>query len=853
MKRPGSLQGIGERMAGCVLFLLLGLCVAGTAGCAVPLTLAGSPSVGGTDSDLSSLPIEAQYAISAAIGQDVPAYHAARSDGGFLLRNQAHGLRVTFNEGGVSLHADATLWRMDLCAWGYGEAVAAVGDGDVSANENRVAVAHAGITEWYVNGPFGLQQGFTLYTPPGDGRAAPLTVQLELAQGCVARVDEDHRALTLHAADGGPLLRYGGLAAVDASGKRLPAWLEIAGNLLCLRIDDTKATYPVTVDPFIQDAKLVASDGAAGGFLGTSVAISGDTVVVGASGIGNYQGAAYVFERPPAGWSGTLNEAAKLVASDGQAYDEFGDSVAISGDTVVVGASGYDTTGGLFDEQGAAYVFEKPGAGWSGTLYGTAKLVASDGGVLDYCGSSVAISGDTVVVGASGHDVDGSNSQGAAYMFVKPGAGWPGTPQTMSQTTKLTASDGGGANYFGTSVAISGDTIVVGAYGHNGSQGAAYVFEKPGDSLTDINENAKLTASDGVAYDFFGNSVAISEDEDTVVVGAHRHDIGTNADQGAAYVFEKPGVDWSGTLDEDAKLFASDGVADDCFGYSVAVSGDTVVVGAPGEVGVRDDLAQGAAYVFEKPGVDWSGTLDEDAKLFASDGVADDEFGFSAAISGDTVIVGAHYHDIGTNLDQGAAYVFDKPFTPYAPEIVVQGNGISIPDGDTTPQPADGTDFGPVPTAGGSVEHTFTIRNTGTANLTITLPIARTGAAAADFSVTANPATPVAPGGTTTLTVRFAPSATGARTATISITNNDANENPYDFAIQGTGIDKGDVNGDGAIDLIDVRLCLQIAQGYLPGTPTQRSAADVDRDGDVDETDAQILSEYVIGMRSALP
>ena len=186
----------------------------------------------------------------------------------------------------------------------------------------------------------------------------------------------------------------------------------------------------------------------------------------------------------------------------------------------------------------------------------TAKLTASDGAASDYFGYSVAISGDTVVVGAYYDDIGANTDQGSAYVFVKPESGWA----DMTQTAKLTASDGAASDYFGSSVAISGDTVVVGAYyddiGANADQGSAYVFVKPASGWADMTQTAKLTASDGAADDYFGNSVAISGD--TVVVGAYDDDIGSNTDQGSAYVFVKPANGWA-DMTQTAKLTASDG------------------------------------------------------------------------------------------------------------------------------------------------------------------------------------------------------------------------------------------------------------------------------------------------------
>jgi hypothetical protein len=190
------------------------------------------------------------------------------------------------------------------------------------------------------------------------------------------------------------------------------------------------------------------------------------------------------------------------------------------------------------------------------------------------------------------------------------------------------------------------------------------------------------------------------------------------------------------------------------------------------------------------------------------------------------------------------------------PEMDVQGNTISIADGDDTPSVSDDTDFGSTRVTTGTVDRTFAIHNTGTAalNLTGDPKVAVGGANAGDFTVTAQPTSPVASGGgTKTFTVRFDPSAAGIRTATISIANDDANENPYTYTVQGTGTLKGDVSGDGVVNVLDLRLVLQAALHLITLTPEQQPQADVDDDGDVDMVDVTILGEYLIGLRSTLP
>jgi len=262
------------------------------------------------------------------------------------------------------------------------------------------------------------------------------------------------------------------------------------------------------------------------------------------------------------------SEVAKLVASDAQANDNFGGSVAVSGDTAVIGAYS-EATGG--SDAGAAYVFTRSGGAWTQQ----AKLLASDAQANDYFGYSVAVSGDTAVIGAYAEDTGGSTA-GAAYVFTRTGGSW-------TQQAKLMASDAQASDFFGASVAVSGDTAVIGAYREatgGSTAGAAYVFTRTGGSWT---QQAKLMASDAQGNDFFGASVAVSGD--TAVIGAYSEDTG-GSDAGAVYVFTRSGGAWT----QQAKLLASDAQSSDQFGFSVAVSGDTAVIGA---------LSADAAYIFE--------------------------------------------------------------------------------------------------------------------------------------------------------------------------------------------------------------------------------------------------------------
>ena len=377
------------------------------------------------------------------------------------------------------------------------------------------------------------------------------------------------------------------------------------------------AQTPILLD----DAKLLASDGAAIDAFGSSVAISGEVAIVGAQG-NDDNGSAYVY-----GISGV--EKQKLLASDGAAVDKFGRSVALSGDVAIVGAHRDDDNGG---DSGSAYVYRFFGISWVEEQ----KLLASDAAVSDNFGFSVAISGEVAIVGALGNDDNGAQS-GSAYVYRFDGISWV-------EEQKLLASDGAAVDNLGWSVALSGEVALVGAPGHddNGfNTGSAYVYRFDGISWV---EEQELLASDGAVSDLFGISVAISGE--VAIVGAYFDDDNGSA-SGSAYVYRFDGTSWV----EEQKLLASDGAASDQFGWSVGISGEVAIVGAY----LDDDngSASGSAYVYRFDGISWV----EEQKLLASDGAANDRFGWSVAISGEVAIVGA-LGDDDNGSASGSAYVF---------------------------------------------------------------------------------------------------------------------------------------------------------------------------------------------------
>jgi hypothetical protein len=392
----------------------------------------------------------------------------------------------------------------------------------------------------------------------------------------------------------------------------------------------------LTSPAFALQQRLTAADGTAGTAFGNSVAIDGDTIAVGSFLDGGGKGAVYVFQRSGDTW----NQTGKLTASDGAAGDNLGWSVAIDGDTVVAGAKSADV--GADTDEGAVYTFSRTGPA---TRTETAKLTfASGGGPGDALGSSVAIDGETIAAGAFGTNANA----GTVVTFARSGA------PMRTPTAYLFASGGVANDDLGTSVAINGDTIVAGApqvtVGSNIDQGALYTFTSTGALIR--NETAELTASDGAGTDFMGFRVAI--DAGGIVAGVDGADIGANANQGAVYTFARTGA---AARTQTAKLTASDGASSDSFGSSVAIDGPTILAGAR-----RDDVGsgptginQGSAYTFASTG---PAIRTETSHLTAADPTGADDFGYSAALDGTTMVIGAPGDEIGANTGQGSVTVF---------------------------------------------------------------------------------------------------------------------------------------------------------------------------------------------------
>src|SRR6056300_112714 len=356
--------------------------------------------------------------------------------------------------------------------------------------------------------------------------------------------------------------------------------------------------------------KITSSDGTSTDLFGTSVAVGFGRIVVGVpqdDDNGTDSGSAYIYNL-----DGT-NET-KITASDGAAGDYFGRSVAVGSGRIVVGAYGDGDRG---FGTGSAYIYDLDGNQ-------LAKITASDGAAYDNFGISVAVGSGRIVVGAFGDDYEPNTEQGSAYIFDLDG----------TQLAKITASDGAGGANFGYSVAVGCGRIVVGAYGDadNGSNsGAAYIFDLDGNQL------AKITASDGAAFDQFGNSVAVGNGR--IVVGAPYDEV---VDIGSAYIFDLDGT-------QLAKITASDAGGYDQFGTSVAVGSGRIVVGAL----LDDDNGNnsGSAYIFDLDG-------NQLAKITASDNAANDNFGRVVAVGSGRIVVGAEGDD-DNGSDSGSAYIYN--------------------------------------------------------------------------------------------------------------------------------------------------------------------------------------------------
>ncbi|MFN8467655.1 MAG: hypothetical protein U0X20_19000 [Caldilineaceae bacterium] len=642
-------------------------------------------------------------AYTPAVGPAAGEYGAhAAGTGNIRAANPAHGWNINYGADGATQLAPRTdsgdsgswQWRLTLAGYGYGSLVQLAAPPEVRVSGQRVTYSwDESVSEWWSNAAGGLEQGFTVRRPPAGGAAGkPLRLQMHIT-GDLLPVRKGAGILFLDQA-GAPVFTYDKLHAWDAAGRVLPAQLALAGSTLSILVDDTAATYPVTIDPILQQALLKANNIGPNDQYGYAVAISGNTIAVGAPGEdsgattvnGNGgddsatdAGAVYVYTSSNNQW----NLQAYIKAANAQAGDQFGYAVALAGDTLVVGAPGEDSSGAPADNSalgaGAAYVFVRSGGAWSQTAY----LKASNANAGDGFGTAVAADTGVIAVGAPYEDSATSNptdntalDAGAAYMYQGSGATW-------MQQGYLKASNGGPGDRFGWSVGVHQQTVVVGApyedsmvTGVNAfafdnaatDAGAAYIFALTGG----WTQQAYVKATNTGAGDLFGWSVGVGSAGDgfSVVIGAPGEDsnaTGVNGnpsndaatDAGAAYTYRLNGVTWSSS----GYLKAAIADPGDQFGWSVTAYGNWVVVGAPNEDGGGIGTAAsphnnsapdaGAAYIFGRH-IDDQGVLAWYAHDYekASNTDPGDQFGRAVAVTGEwtepagiRLAVGAPFED----------------------------------------------------------------------------------------------------------------------------------------------------------------------------------------------------------------
>ncbi len=386
---------------------------------------------------------------------------------------------------------------------------------------------------------------------------------------------------------------------------------------------------------FKEVEQLLAVDGLADDRFGSKITIDGNVAVITAPSkkISNltFAGVAYIYERIGNVWTYIK----RIYASNFSQSASFGSAVSISGDTIVVGAQSADIN---TSNSGSAYIFVKSGGVWPTTE----TLILGGSAAFDEFGASIAVNGNTVVVGGRSADPSGVSGAGAAWIYERSGGTW-----SAAIVAKITASDKAADDQFSNSLVIENNTIVVGVQrsdpGGVSSAGAVYIFEKSG--TWPLTETVKITASDKASTDQFGASVSISGNY--LAVGADTEDTG-GTNSGSVYIFEKSGT-WP--LTETQKVMASDSIFNGYFGQAVSIDGSRLAIGARGDNG---DI--GAVYIFNR-GANWA----ESQKIVASDAVAGDSFSyFSVALSGNVLFAGSSNADPAGVNNQGKAYIFEK-------------------------------------------------------------------------------------------------------------------------------------------------------------------------------------------------
>jgi FG-GAP repeat len=582
-------------------------------------------------------------AASATIGATEHSFWPVRR--GASLSSQGGGIQSAFSVSGVRLRLARGTVSVSLASVARGRQVERTASVLPSSVANRVTYRHGSVSELYRNGPYGLEQGFTVSKPPAPGAGA-LVLAMRVEGSLTPEQVGSQILFRTHA--GVTALRYGELTALDATGRRLPARMEIRGSMIQLRIEDSGAHYPLRIDPFFQQGpKITGTETGAKTQFGLSVALSsdGNTALIGGPGDKSEVGAAWVFTRSGTTWE---QQGKKLTGEkDETGKARFGYSVALSsnGNTALIGG------GGDSGEVGAAWVFTRSGTTWEQE---GAKLTggAEEKGSAHF-GFRVALAanGSTALVGGPQDNL----SVGAAWVFTRNEEG------AWTQQAKLTGGEETGNGEFGEGVALSGDgsTALIGGGSDNASVGGAWVFTR-NEEGTWVPQGPKLTGASEVGQGHFGFAVALSEDGNTALIGGG----GDNGEVGAAWAFTRAEAVWT----QQAKLTGGEETGKAHFGRSVALSGEgnTALIG-----GLADNGEVGAAWAFTRAGTTWEQLR---AKLTGSEESGKGLFGYGVALSGDgnTALVGG----TDDNNEIGAAWAFVN-VAPKSPTVVT-GAATSI-------------------------------------------------------------------------------------------------------------------------------------------------------------------------------
>ncbi|MGB2691825.1 MAG: hypothetical protein WBC96_04965, partial [Thermodesulfobacteriota bacterium] len=600
----------------------------------------------------SEIPQSLLPQIVQTLGSANSQYHISEDKGSYTSRTPGHGIVTTFNKTQVIFERGENTVGMHLISKSSNIKPKKVSD-------NRIEYQRGNITEWYVNSPYGVEQGFTLKSKPNlNEDKVTLTVGLDLNEDVKALDRETGKSIQFIDSNDNNILNYSGLYAFDSTGKELPSHLRLKDNIIEISVDDRNAQYPITIDPFIQAQRVTAADPTSGASddFAWSVSIDGDRAIVGIPGwdgaAGSGQGAVIIYERNGSGvWVATPT----LFSPDPGSSDDFGTAVSISGDWALIGEPDADPPS--FTNDGAAHFFLR---GVGGTWTPQQTFSHTGNNLAESFGFSVSILGDRAVVGDPLFGSGATNNQGAIFVYERTGGTW-----SAVGANPILPGDSARNDEFGASVSISGDWVIAGAPGDSSgagfstvTHGSVYFFQRVAGTWTEIQKVI------GVADSEFGAAVAI--DGTIAIAGAQGETVtgGSSINAGAVYIFERSGTDWTigsampDVTTTETRIIASDQASGDRFGISVSIFGDMIVVGATGQdLSISGD---GSAYVYQRsaPGV-WG----NEQQIFASDPSLSAIFGQSVSISGDTILVGSPQADEGTSPDpvvneQGAGYFF---------------------------------------------------------------------------------------------------------------------------------------------------------------------------------------------------